>query len=128
MPGPGRKVEREYTVEERAAIAATAAARGESEREVLALLGATTYDIYLNQDAYWANVPKRVWEYTIGGYQVLKKWLSYRERKLLGRPLKPEEVEYVQEVVRRLAALRLLEPALDANYVAVKADVYPWPG
>ena len=24
-------------------------------------------------------VPAAVWEYTIGGYQVLKKWLSYRE-------------------------------------------------
>ena len=31
------------------------------------------------------------------------------------------------EMVRRLAALRLLEPALDANYAQVKADTYPWP-
>ena len=27
----------------------------------------------------------------------------------------------------RLAALLLLEPALDANYGAVKANTYPWP-
>jgi hypothetical protein len=27
--------------------------------------------------------------YTIGGYQVIKKWLSYRERALLGREFKP---------------------------------------
>ena len=31
------------------------------------------------------------------------------------------------EMVRRLATLRLLEPALDANYEAVKADTYTWP-
>ena len=31
------------------------------------------------------------------------------------------------EMVRRLAALRLLEPALDANYEAVKSDTYPFP-
>ena len=30
-------------------------------------LGAHTYDIYLNDVAYWCNVPSRVWEYTIGG-------------------------------------------------------------
>ena len=52
------------------------------------LLGEERRDVYLNGVAYWSNVPARVWDYTIGGYQVLKKWLSYRERKLLGRGLK----------------------------------------
>jgi hypothetical protein len=33
----------------------------------------------------------RVWDYTIGGYQVIKKWLSYREHKLLVRPLTTDE-------------------------------------
>ena len=27
----------------------------------------------------------------LGGYQVFKKWLSYRERSILGRPLKPKK-------------------------------------
>ena len=89
-------------------------------------LGERTYDIYLNDRAYWKNVPERVWEYTIGGYQVIKKWLSYRESKLLGRSLKPEEARYVQEMVRRLAAIILLEPELDANYERVKANTFPW--
>jgi len=44
-------------------------------------------DIFLNAVAYWANIPQRVWDYTIGGYQVIKKWLSYREFALLGRAL-----------------------------------------
>ncbi len=57
----------------------------------------------------------------------MKKWLSYREYALLGRPLHAEEARYVTEIARRLAALRLLEPALDANYNAVRADPYPWP-
>ncbi len=69
----------------------------------------------------------RVWAATIGGYQVMKKWLSYREYALLGRPLAPEAARYLTEVARRLAALALLEPALDANYNAVRADPYPWP-
>ena len=44
------------------------------------VLGQTTFDIYLNGNAYWRNVPAAVWRYKLGGYQVLKKWLSYRER------------------------------------------------
>lgn len=36
-------------------------------------------------------MPEAVWNYTPGGYQVLKKWLSYREAPLLGLPLTAEE-------------------------------------
>ena len=56
----------------------------------------------------------------------MKKWLSYREEKLLGRPLTKEEVRYVQEMARRIAAILLLEPELDANYQNVKAHTFPW--
>jgi hypothetical protein len=72
-------------------------------------------------------VPTKVWEYTIGGYQVMKKWLSYREQPLLGRPLTPDEAREVTQMARRIAALLLLTPALDANYQAVKAATYEWP-
>ncbi|HEY9285187.1 MAG TPA: type ISP restriction/modification enzyme [Pyrinomonadaceae bacterium] len=89
-------------------------------------LGETTYDVHLNAAAYWRCVPARVWDYYIGGYQVIKKWLSYRERPLLGRDLTAAELSEVSAMARRLAALRLLEPALDANYNAVKAAAYPW--
>jgi len=75
---------------------------------------------------YWRNVPAAVWDYTIGGYQVIKKWLSYRERDLLGRPLLPDEAAAVTGMVRRLAALRLLAPALDANYAATVAAAWAW--
>ena len=61
------------------------------------------------------------------GYQVMKKWLSYREKKLLGRGLTQDEARYVSEVARRIAALLLLGPRLDANYEAVKAATYAWP-
>ena len=76
-------------------------------------------DIYLNEQCCWRNVPSAVWDYTIGGYQVLKKWLSYREKPLLGRSLSIEEVRYVTETARRIAALLALQPALDENYRTV---------
>ena len=61
-------------------------------------------------------MPLAVWEYTIGGYQVIKKWLSYREFSVLGRALKTDEVREVSYMARRIAALIALQPQLDANY------------
>lgn len=91
-------------------------------------MGERTCDIYLNEVAYWRNVPTGVWEYVIGGYQVMKKWLSYRESPLLGRPLTNPEVHEVEAMARRIAAILLLQPALDANYRRAKTDSYQWPG
>ena len=96
--------------------------------EVRRLLGETTCDVYLNETAYWRNIPRNVWEYTIGGYQVIKKWLSYREDKILGRALKPEEVREVMNMARRIAAIILLQPNLDENYRNVAQATYNWSG
>ncbi|MGO8684368.1 MAG: type ISP restriction/modification enzyme [Thermoleophilia bacterium] len=128
MPGRGRIVERSFSEAELAAFREGLANLGLDYEQLMACLGGTCYDVYLNDVAYWRCVPARVWTYTIGGYQVMKKWLSYRERALLGRDLKPDEARYVSEMTRRIAALLLLEPALDENYERVKADTYVWPG
>jgi hypothetical protein len=84
-------------------------------------------DIFLNDIACWQNVPELVWEYTIGGYQVIKKWLSYREKPLLGRSLTPDEVRYVTEMARRIAALVSLQAKLDENYREAVKATYTWP-
>ena len=97
MPGQGRIVERGYTDDERAAMA-----------DAIPKLGDTTFDVYLNDRAYWRNVPAAVWNYQLGGYQVLKKWLSYRERRVLDRPLLPEDVQHFSNTARRIAAISSL--------------------
>ena len=94
MPGQGRIVEREYTPDERAAL-------GDS----IPALGEKTLDVYLNDRAFWRNVPAAIWDYKLGGYQVLKKWLSYRESDVLGRALTPEEVLYFAEMTRRVGGI-----------------------
>ena len=88
MPGQGWVEERSYTAEEQAA-----------QGDAMAMLGDTTFDIYLNGRAYWRK---------LGGYQVLKKWLSYRESKVLGRKLKLEEVQHFTGTARRIAAVLML--------------------
>ncbi|MCY4187033.1 MAG: DNA methyltransferase, partial [Bryobacterales bacterium] len=86
MPGRGRIVERDCTP-------------GESA------LGDKTLDVHLNAEAFWRNVPTAVWSYRLGGYQVLKKWLSYRERRVLGRNLRAAEVQHFTDTARRIGAL-----------------------
>ena len=137
MPGQGRVVERPYTASERAALGRSrphprrhhirpnqpsrqAARQPRPPRlfppatstpatgKTAAILGDTTFDIYLNDRAYWRNVPAAVWSYKLGGYQVLKKWLSYRESAVLKRPLKPEEVQHFTNTARRITAILLL--------------------
>jgi hypothetical protein len=128
MPAKGKLGERQYNEDEAKAIDAEAAARGMTPAEVRRLLGETTCDVYLNETAYWRNIPRNVWDYTIGGYQVIKKWLSYREDKILGRALKPEEVREVMNMARRIAAIILLQPKLDENYRNVAQATYDWSG
>ena len=36
---------------------------------------------------------------------MLKKWLSYRERGVLGRVLRPEEVQHFTDTARRIAGI-----------------------
>ena len=97
MPGQGKVQGRAYTDAERAALG-----------DAADILGDTTFDINLNDNARWCNVPAAVWNYKLGGYQVLKKWLSYRESKILGRALLPEEVQHFTDTARRIAAILLL--------------------
>ncbi len=101
MPGQGRADERAYSVDEREAMVGA-----------LAALGEKTFDIWLNGEAFWRNVPVAVWNYRLGGYQVLKKWLSYRERVILGRALGPQEVQYFSQIARRIGSILLLTRAV----------------
>jgi hypothetical protein len=126
MPGGGKTIERNYSTDERQAIERGAHRLGLSIDEALAHLGEQTCDVYLNEVAYWRNVPSSVWNYTIGGYQVIKKWLSYREIGLLGRPLTTDEARGVMNIARRIAAIILTEPALNLNYQSVKSAIYDW--
>jgi hypothetical protein len=126
MPGKGKAVERDYTAEEKQPMVSGAEQLGIPPEKAYELLGERTFDIYLNEIAYWKNIPTKVWEYTIGGYQVIKKWLSYREADLLDRPLTPDEAREVMNMARRIAAIILLHPTLDENYYQCKANTYKW--
>ena len=94
MPGHGRVIERPFTPAEVLEL-----------KDTKLELGETTLDIYLNSTAFWRNVPVAIWNYKLGGYQVLKKWLSYRQREILKRPLKDSEIQEFCDIARRIMCL-----------------------
>ena len=107
MPGQGRAVERDYTAAEWEALGDAVGVRGDA-----------TVDVHLNDNALWSNIPATVWNYKLGGYQVLKKWLSYRESKVLGRNLLPDEVQHFTDTARRIAAiLRVVSGVVSTSIV-----------
>jgi Type ISP C-terminal specificity domain/N-6 DNA Methylase len=124
-PGKGRVEKRNYSASEADAIRQGVQAIGIDEARAFELLGPPV-DVYLNETTCWRCVPTAVWEYFIGGYQVIKKWLSYREDAILGRPLTKDEAREVTGMIRRISAILLLTDVLDANYVRSKDTAYPW--
>jgi len=119
MPGRGKLERRPFTDAERVAL-------GESGNSL-----GLACDIHLNDGTYWACIPERVWEFKIGGFQVLKKWLSYREHgaghpSLLRRGLTVTEAREFTGLAQRLTGVILLAPSLDENYHDAVAHTWPW--
>ena len=55
--------------------------------------------LYINKDQYFDNIPENVYNFYIGGYQVLNKYLKDRKT----RTLTIDEIENVENVVKVLA-------------------------
>ncbi len=53
--------------------------------------------VYINKTSYFAGIAPEVWEFKIGGYQVLDKWL--KDRKKAKRSLSFEDMLHYQKVV-----------------------------
>jgi hypothetical protein len=120
--GWGNRSEKGVVMPSRGRLDTRAYAESEVDAQKKApFFGEQTHDVWINAQTYWRNVPHSVWEFHIGGYQVLKKWLSYREEAVLGRAITLEEVRHFTETARKLAALRLLGPTFDVNFRACAA-------
>lgn len=54
--------------------------------------------VWINKTQYFEGVPKEVWEFRIGGYQVCHKWLKDRK----GRELSFNDIDHYQGIVSAL--------------------------
>jgi hypothetical protein len=55
--------------------------------------------VYFNETAYFDGVPKAVWHFQIGAYQVCEKWLKDRK----GRTLSKDDIEHYQKIIVALS-------------------------
>lgn len=125
MPGGGRTVERSWTEDELAKLAALAARHDIDSTVLLDLIGDRAVDVHINHESRWTGVPLKVWTYELGGHQVLKKWLSYREADVLGRALRGDEVMHFSRTARRITELLAMGPALDAAHALCRLTATP---
>lgn len=68
--------------------------------------------VYINETQYFAPVPASVWEFHIGGYQVIDKYLKSRK----GRNLNLDEIEQVGRIANILAFTIDQMEKIDAAY------------
>jgi predicted helicase len=55
--------------------------------------------VWINKTQYFGGIPKAVWEFHIGGYQVCEKWLKDRK----GRELGYADIKHYQRIIVALA-------------------------
>src|SRR5574337_1308241 len=64
--------------------------------------------VYINEAQYFEGIAQETWEYQIGGYQVLNKWLKDRKERILS-------LEDIQHYCRVATAL--------SNTIAIQGDI-----
>ncbi len=126
MPGSGQTNERDWTADEMVALARIAERHELDVATLLTKIGGHAVDVRINADAGWHAVPAKCWSYTSGGYHVLKKWLSYREAVVLGRPLRGDEILHFAKTARRITEVLCMGPALDAAHALARTDAISW--
>jgi len=77
---------------------------------------AATGRVFINADKYFEGITPEMWEYQIGGYQVLEKYLKDRKGRRLDDP-----VRYIH-IASALAETLRLQQQIDALYPQVESQ------
>jgi hypothetical protein len=71
--------------------------------------GGVKGQLWINATQYFEDVPLEAWKFSIGGYQMCKKWLKDRK----GHKLSDDEVAHYQRIVAILAETSRLMSEID---------------
>lgn len=74
---------------------------------------ADTGKVFINTTQHFSNVPRAVWNYQIGGYQVANKWLKDRKGRLLTFADLQHYSQIIGALVRTMALQAEIEEAID---------------
>ena len=68
--------------------------------------------VYINPESYFDKVNPEIWQYQIGGYQVLEKWLKDRK----GRSLDLEDIKHYCKIYAVLKETVATQKKIDIRY------------
>ena len=80
---------------------------------------ADTERMYINKTKYFGPIPRDVYEYRIGGYQVCDKWLKDRKE----HRLKTEDIQTYCRLVTAIGKTIEIQKELDTLYPDVEKDL-----
>lgn len=72
--------------------------------------------VYINTTQYFEGIEKEVWEYQIGGYQVLDKWLKDRKKRILSL----EEIQHYCRVATAIKKTSEIQRLIDNTYSSIE--------
>lgn len=91
--------------------------QGEGDNEVKnPFYSEETNRVYINKTQYFEGIDKKMWEYQIGGYQVLSKWLKDRK----GRKLIIEDIKHYCRVATALRLTLETQEEIDKLYPEIE--------
>ena len=75
--------------------------------------------VYINPDQYFTPVSAELWEYQIGGYQVLEKWLKDRKERTLSH----DDIRTYCRIVTAIHQTIQIQQQIDEHYPEVEKDI-----
>lgn len=73
--------------------------------------------VYINKDKYFEGITKEVWEYEIGGYQVLRKYLRSRKNRLM------QDARRYCQIATAIAKTIEIQNGLDEIFTKIEESV-----
>ncbi len=71
--------------------------------------------VFINQDQYFGKVPEVAWNFYIGGYQPVQKWLKDRK----GRTLTNSDIEHYQKIVVVLVDTDMIMKKINSVFLKI---------
>lgn len=75
--------------------------------------------VYINNDQYFEGIDRDTWEYQVGGYRVLDKWL--KERRVI-KELSLDDIKHFCNVVTALKKTIAVQKEIDNLYLHVEEE------
>jgi predicted helicase len=75
--------------------------------------------VYINEKQYFEGIDADVWEFEIGGYQVLSQWLKYRK----GRKLSVQDIKHICKVATALKKTIEIQKEIDNLFPEVERNI-----